>query len=54
MQIFDFPKALFWQFSETFFSRFFVSFFETYFGLDYVTKNSKSSESSITVFFLLK
>jgi len=39
MQIFDFPEAIFWQFSgniKKFLSRFPVSFFETFFGLDYV------------------
>jgi len=34
--IFPFPEEIFWQFSNKYFSRFSVSFFETFFGLDYV------------------
>jgi len=55
MQIFDFPEAIFWQFSEKFkqfLSRFPVNFFETvlWLGLrlnNQTTKNCNQSESSM-------
>ena len=58
MQIFDFPEAIFWQFSEKFkkvFSRFPGSFFETVFSLGVrlktPTNNKFQPKWAITVFF---